>query len=164
MFDFLLRLEESGIGTWVRESNSLLAYPTILFLHTLGMGIMVGICGFIDLRVLGMARGIPLEGMPKYFGYMWGGFWISLATGIALFIPDATVKSANPVFWAKLGFIAVAIATVFLIRNAVFSNPKKPIETNGKIFALVSIVCWSGAITAGRLLAYIGPGTLYNVQ
>jgi hypothetical protein len=164
MFDFLLQLEESGIGTWVRESNSLLAYPTILFLHTLGMATMVGISGLIDLRVLGMARGVPLEGMPKYFGYLWGGFWISLSTGIALFIPDATVKSVNPVFWAKLGFIAVAVSMVFLIRNAVFRNPKKPIETSSRTFAVVSIVCWVGAITAGRLLAYVGPGTLYPVQ
>jgi hypothetical protein len=160
MFDFLVGLEESGIGTWVRESNSLLAYPSILFLHTLGMAMMVGISGFVDLRILGIARGVPMEDMPKYFTYMWAGFWVSFVTGVLLFIPDATIKAVNPVFWTKLGFIAVAVAAVLMINGAVFRDPKKPLETNAKVFAVVSIICWLGAITAGRLLAYVGPGTV----
>jgi hypothetical protein len=162
--DFLVQLEESGIGTWVRESNSLLAYPSILFLHTLGMAVMVGISGFIDLRILGIAQGVPLEGIRRYLIYMWVGFWVSFATGVALFIPDATIKGSNPVFWAKLGFIAVAVAMLFLIKGSVFRDPKRPIEPNARILAAVSIFCWLAAITAGRLLAYVGPGTVYNIQ
>src|SRR5262245_2718115 len=99
MMDFLARLEESGFGTWVRESNSLLAYPAILFLHTLGMGLLAGISGLIDLRILGFASEIPLDSMQRYVPYMWGGFWLNAVTGVILFIPDATVKAVSPVFY-----------------------------------------------------------------
>lgn len=160
MMDFLVQLEETGFGTWVRESPSLLAFPGILLLHTLGMGVVAGISTFIDLRILGMAGEMPLQGMQRYFPYMWVGCWINLVTGIALFIADATIKAASPVFWVKIGFVAMAVIIAFMIKRAVFRDVKKPIEMNAKIFAFASIFCWLGAITCGRLLAYLGSGII----
>jgi hypothetical protein len=84
-------------------------------------------------------------------------------TGIVLFILDATTKVISPVFYTKLAFIAMAVVVAFLIRNQVFRDPlvdKRPIEMYGKILAFASIICWMGAITAGRLLAYVGPGVV----
>ena len=48
-------------------------------------------------------------------------------------------------------------------QRKIFNDPladKRPIDMNGKIIAFASIVCWMGAITAGRLLAYVGPGVV----
>ena len=52
--DLLTRLQESGFAAWVASSPSLLAYPTILTLHTVGMAIVVGTCAVMDLRLLGI--------------------------------------------------------------------------------------------------------------
>ena len=35
-------LEGSALGVWTRESPSIWAYPTILTLHTVGLGVLVG--------------------------------------------------------------------------------------------------------------------------
>src|SRR5262245_56373203 len=164
--DFLSRLEQSGFATWARESNSLFAYPTILFLHTVGMGLVAGISGLIDLRILGCADEIPLIELRRLLPYMWAGFWLNTATGIVLFILDATTKAINPVFYTKMAFIAMAVV-LCVIQRREFRNPllgKRPVETNGKIIAFGSIVCWVAAITAGRLLAYLGPGVISNVR
>ena len=160
--DFLAGLEQSGFATWVRESNSLLAYPSVLFLHTVGMGFVAGISGLIDLRLLGCAPEVPLADVRKILPYMWTGFWINLVTSLVLFAIDATTKSISPVFWTKLVLIAIAI-WICRVQHGMFRDPlldKRPIDMNGKIFAFASIVCWAGAITAGRLLAYIGPGVV----
>jgi hypothetical protein len=165
MMDLLSRLEQSGFATWARESNSLFAYPTILFLHTIGMGLVAGISGLIDLRILGCADEIPLTGMRRLLPYMWAGFWLNTATGIVLFILDATTKAVNPVFYTKMAFIAMAVVLCVFQRRD-FRDPlldKKPIQTNGKLVAFASIVCWIAAITAGRLLAYLGPGVISNI-
>jgi hypothetical protein len=162
MMDVLVQLEESGLGTWVRESNSLLAYPSILFLHTLGMALLAGVSGLIDLRILGVGSEIPLDAIQKYVPYMWAGFWVNAVTGIALFIADATTKAISPVFYTKLGFIVIAMVITSLIKRRIFVDPlasKRPVPMNTRLLALVSIFCWLGAITAGRLLAYVGPGT-----
>lgn len=162
MMQFLVQLEQNGFSTWVRESNSLLAYPSVLFLHTIGMGFVAGISALIDLRILGCASEVPLGGMRRVLPYMWAGFWLNLVTGIVLFMIDATTKAISPVFYTKLGLIAVAVA-ICMVQQKVFRDPlvdKRPIDMNGRLLAFASIVCWVGAITAGRLLAYVGPGVV----
>jgi len=48
--DFLLRLEQSGIGTWVNQSDT--GYPGILLVHTIGMTLLAGTSVVIGLRIL----------------------------------------------------------------------------------------------------------------
>ena len=60
MTDFLASLENSGFGLWVRESGSLWSYPTIIFLHSLGLSFVVGLNVAMNLRLLGVAARLPL--------------------------------------------------------------------------------------------------------
>ena len=48
------------------------------------------------------------------------------------------------------------------LATRVFSDPDvdtRPFSSNAKMLAVMSLVCWLGAITAGRLLAYVGSST-----
>ena len=58
MTDFLTAVENSAFSTWLRESNSIWAYPTVLTLHTIGLALLVGANAALDLRVLGVGRRI----------------------------------------------------------------------------------------------------------
>lgn len=158
--DFLVRIEQTGFLTWVRESPSLFAFGGILLLHTVGMGIVVGINAGIDLRILGLAQELPLAPMERFLPILWIGFWLNAATGVILLAADATTKLANPDFYVKMVFIALAVINLKLIKSRVFSDPlldQKPLSTNAKILALTSLIFWLGAIAAGRLMAYVGP-------
>src|SRR5919204_1705110 len=104
--DFLARLEATSFATWVRESSSLWAYPAILFLHTVGLGFLVGTNVVIALRLLGCASRLPIAPMERFYRVMWLGFWINAASGVALLMADATTKLTNPVFYIKMAFIA----------------------------------------------------------
>ena len=46
--DFIIQLQHSAVMDWVRESGSLLGYPAILFLHTIGLATVAGLSGAID--------------------------------------------------------------------------------------------------------------------
>jgi hypothetical protein len=158
--DLFVWLESTGLASWVRESSSLLAYPTILFLHSLGMTIVVGLGIAIDLRILGVASDMALSPLQKLFPYLWLGFAINAASGALLLIADATTKFANPIFYIKLLCIGLAVAATVVLRNKVFLNPladKAPVTSTARFAAVASLVFWIGAITAGRLMAYIGP-------
>jgi hypothetical protein len=156
---FLTYLEQTGFSIWVRESRSLFSYPGILLLHTYGMAIVVGLIAGIDLRILGFAPALPLAPMRKLLPIMWVAFWLNAATGTILMVVDATTKLRNPDFFVKMGFILVAVIVQRLIEKRVFRDPDvdAPLTTNAKMLAAASLVCWLGAITAGRLLAYVGP-------
>jgi hypothetical protein len=156
--DFLAYLEQTGFSTWVRESRSLFSYPGILLAHTYGMAVVVGLIAGIDLRILGFAPALPLAPMQKFLPIMWAAFWINAATGTVLLMADATTKMTNPDFFVKMGFIFLAVIVQRMIEKRVFGNQvKAPPPTNVKVLAVTSLVCWLGAITAGRLLAYVGP-------
>jgi len=157
--EFLFRLEQMGFSKWVRESSSIFAFPSVLLLHTIGMGVVVGINAGIDLRILGIAPALPLAPMERFLPLLWLGFWVNAATGIVLVIVDATAKLSNPDFYAKMVFIALALINLRLLRNRVFRDPlvdKAPLSTQAKLLAATSLFFWLAAITAGRLMAYVG--------
>src|SRR5262245_5087062 len=160
MMDFLRLIEQSSFSQWVTGSSSVFAFPSILLFHTIGMGVVVGISAGIDLRILGLAPALPLAPMEKFFPVLWVGFWINAVTGVILLAADATTKFTNLDFYAKMVFIAIALVNLRMLRTRVFSDPlidKKPLSSDAKVLAVVSIICWLGAITSGRLLGYLGP-------
>lgn len=150
MGSVLVTLEQTGLSTWIRESGVLYAYPLILFLHTLGLSALVGLNTAIDLRLLGFGAGIPLSSLEKTFGVMWAGLALNAATGVLLFVADATRHTSNPAFYVKLACVALAVVALARIRNQVFRNQK-----SGRLLAAASLTCWFIAMSAGRLMAYI---------
>ena len=157
MTEVLASLQESGFATWLRESESIWALPTVLTFHTIGLGILVGSAFAFDLRVLGIARSIPLVPLRTLFRVMWFGFWINAVTGVALFVADASRKATSPTFLTKMTFVAIGVVTLVLIRRHVYgpaADLDRPSST-ARLIALVSILAWSAAISAGRLLAYV---------
>jgi len=153
MYEFYQALENTGFSTWIRESGSIWAYPIVLTLHTIGLGMLVGFNWAVDLRLLGVATQIPIASMERFFPWMWMGFWINACSGVVLTIADATTKMTSWVFGVKLALIAVAIIVLIQIHKQVFVKK----TSDGKALAVASIVLWVLATTAGRLMAYIGP-------
>jgi hypothetical protein len=147
MHSFFVWLEATSLSTWIRESTSVWAFPAILSLHTIGMGFAAGFNAVVDLRILGFAPSVPLLELRRFLPVMWTGFWINAVSGVLLLIAYPTKALTNPVFYVKLSFIALALVLVRLIGNA--EPPRKL-----RLLAIASLVCWTGAITAGRLLAY----------
>jgi hypothetical protein len=157
--DFLLRLQESGLATWVSQSGSLLGYPTLLFLHTLGLATVAGLSTAINLRVLGVAAGIPLAPLRGFFPAIWAAFAVTAVSGTVLLITDAVAKLSSPVFYVKMAFIVLAVVNVHLLRT-VIRNPTVdavPLPSRARTLAFTCLLWWIGATTAGRLIAYLGP-------
>jgi hypothetical protein len=156
--EFLEWLENTGFSTWVRDSQSIWAYPTILFLHTIGLSLLVGPNVAVALRLLGVGRSLPLPPFRAFFRAMWAGFWINAASGLVLLITD-TSKLFMKIFWIKLLFVALGVWVMTMIRGEIGraeSAGPKAIRF-GVTLAVASLVCWTGAIAAGRLMAYLSP-------
>ena len=160
MGSLLGQIEQSGVATWIRESGVLHGYPLILFLHTLGLSTLVGLSSAISLRLLGFAPGIPLASLSRIFPLMWAGLALTAATGVLLFVADARRHAANPAFFVKLLFVSLAVTAVALTWTRVFRFPagasaEAGLQQSGRMLATCSLACWFGALTAGRLMAYI---------
>jgi hypothetical protein len=140
--------------------NSIFAYRTFLFLHTLGMAMVAGVNAAIDLGLLGLAPTVPIRPLARLYPVMWWRFGINLFTCSALLIADATTKFTNPDFYVKMTFVFGGIAILALMRKRIFGYSaldKAPLPSTAKLLAWISLTCWIGAVTCGRLLAYWDP-------
>lgn len=154
MFDpFFLWIESTTFSVWMRESPSIFAFPMILAVHTLGLGLLAGINAALDLRLLGFAPGIPVVEFRRFLPVMWLGLRLNVLSGIALLLAYPTKALTNPVFYLKLSLIAGALV---ILRKTTgrLALTEGLMPGKVKMLAEASLVCWAGAITSGRLLAY----------
>jgi hypothetical protein len=154
---FFQWLETSAPSTVLRENPSIMAFPFILILHTVGLGFLVGANVAINGRVLGLARGVPVLSLRRYYRVMWAGFWVNLFSGMLLLLAYPTKALTNPVFFLKLAMIAVALWMARALRRRAEAAPiaagTRAPQTL-RALALAGMACWLIAIVAGRFLAY----------
>ena len=159
MQELFATIEGSSVSTWLRESNTIWAYPLVLTLHTVGLALLVGANTTLDLRLLGFGRRIPLSVMQQSFRVMWAGFWINAISGAFLFAADATTKGSTRLFALKLGLVLLGVIVIVATRRTVFVEgiDVDGISVSGlaKTLAVLSLLIWVTAITAGRLMAYV---------
>ena len=156
--EFLTWIEQTGVSRWLRESPGTFPYPFIIALHSMGMGIIVGLNVAVDLRILGAASRIPLAPMERLFPIMWLGFCVNAITGLGLMTAHPELL-ANWVMYIKLTCIALALVSLRLLWAQVFRDPnldKGTMPMRSQLLAGASILFWAGAITAGRMTAYLG--------
>jgi hypothetical protein len=154
---FLLWLESTGFGTFVREGRSLLAYPTFSVVHTLGLSIVVGISAIIGARLTGLAPTIPLAPLKRLFPIIWFGFAINTFSGSGLAAASATKTLINPLFIAKIIFVFAAVAVMRVLQVRVFRDPElenKPVDATTKFLAGALLCLWLFGMITGRVIAY----------
>jgi hypothetical protein len=154
---FLRTIEGTSFSTWMRESESPFGFYFILFIHTVGLALLVGANTVIDLRLLGVGRAIPLAPLKRFFGIMWLGFGINVTSGVLLLLAYPTKSLTNPDFYLKLTCIGFAVWIMYRMERRVFGDlglDEAAMMEKGATLAKWSLCLWIGAITAGRLLAY----------
>lgn len=157
MDHLLLALQNSPFAFWLSQG----AFPPIITVHSVGMALLVGLQGVINLRVLGIGRGVlPIPALRRFMKVVWIGFWMNLCSGILLFAiyPDKYVH--NTLFRFKISFIVAGLLLGALLNTSLLSvgdeyaaaNQVAPLRA--KTLAALSLACWISAIVAGRYLAY----------
>jgi hypothetical protein len=118
----------------------------------MGLAVLVGSCAVLDLRLLGVSRNIPLSAFRWVSTAVVIGLTVNLITGGLLFIKDPLTWTKSIPFLVKMSLVVASVATVVPMRRYVSGG-----EAGGRarILAVVSLVAWSAAVTAGRLLAYL---------
>jgi hypothetical protein len=162
---FLRAIEESPVSVWIRDSPSPFAYWFILTIHAIGMGVLVGASTVLDLRLLGVARDLPIAPLRRLYTVMWFGFWMQVASGLFLMLAFPTKALTNPVFYTKLILIAFAMTMMVKLNRRIFCdsllNDDTGMMRKGSSLAKWSLICWAAAMTAGRFLAYTAKYLVY---
>ena len=149
-------LEHSGLAVYIRQSP--LLFPAIEIVHIAGFIVLVGSAFLFDLRLLGVAKKLPVKDVADYV-LPWSrrSLIIVVPSGLLLFISQAEALSTNGVFGLKLILIFLAFTNAGIFHRFTFrsspnwSTSAPPAATAA---AIISLVLWTSVITCGRLIAY----------
>jgi hypothetical protein len=141
--------------------------PLCESLHFIGMAMLVGVAGVVDLRILGLAKGLPLGPLQRLLPWAVLGFAINLVTGFLFFAGNPRQYIGPPLslsFVAKMLFIVLAgMNVVFfyatgLKRRADGVGAGHDAPFGAKVCAAVSLFLWIGVMYWGRMLQFFGKG------
>jgi len=142
--------------------NSAWGWPTVESLHFMGLSLLIGTVGLFDLRMIGLARGIPMRALHRLVPWGIGGYVLNVMTGFMFVVSAPEQYLYNPAFQIKLTLMGIAGLNVLFFYRFVFA-PVKATAADGdapraaKIAAAVSLGCWVGVIVCGRLITYYRP-------
>lgn len=148
MMDALAYAEQTAISQFMRED--FYAYFVALIGHAFGMALLVGGGLASCLRLLGLARRIPVERLPALYPVMRLGAVLAVLSGAALLAGYPAKALTNWVFAAKFAFLASAIGLMVLAQRRAVRRE----DAGAKGLALLALLGWIGTIAAGKLLLY----------
>jgi hypothetical protein len=161
MMDSLaLWLESTAVSKAVTHYSWI--WPACETLHFVGLALLIGNVGLLDLRMLGVAKRLPVAPLARLV--RWGvlGFVINLLTGIVFFVGAPSQYVNNIAFQYKLLFIALGGANLVVFnvsgvaRRVGVLGPGDDAPAAAKIMAAASLFLWVGVMFWGRMLPFIG--------
>lgn len=132
--------------------------PLFQAVHLAGIVLLLGTTVILNLRLLGLGfRSFPL---PLLAGELWPwsktGVWLSIVSGILIFMPDPTRYSESRPFLFKLILFAVTLVYQFTVfRKALRTDPSTHSAARNTAVALASLVLWYGVAWSGRAIAFL---------
>ena len=157
--DFLITLP---IGDFVATHDWV--WPFCETLHFVGMCVLLGTVGVVDLRVLGVAKGIPIKLLEKFIPLGVIAFVVNMTTGF-IFIAGNPV--GGPMEYLtnlslQIKMLIVVIAGINLlafyatgIHRSLETVPADGNASGGaKAVAAVSLFAWIMVIIMGRFIMY----------
>jgi uncharacterized membrane protein len=140
-------LAASGPAAFLRTSFYL--YPLLNALHILSIGALVTSALLMDLRVLGLGRGLPAEAVIGHLRPVaLTALFFAVGSGLLLFSVQPLEYAANTAFRLKLLLLATALA------NAAIFTSFRLHRRGGRLLALVSIGLWLSVLVAGRFIGF----------
>ncbi len=152
-------IRETGPSQWVRAWPWTWAICETL--HFVGLSLVVGVIGLLDLRLMGFLPRIPLTALRPMLPYGIAGFLVNLATGLVFFIGTPEQYVTNVAFGMKLLFLAISGLNVLYFETRhghrlLTLADGEPMPAAFKVAGAVSLASWMMVLYWGRMLPYIG--------
>jgi len=154
---FFAWVEQFPVSVWLREADTFFAFPAVLTVHVISLGLVVGTCVAMDLRALGFLSGVPPRSMDRLTTVVWIAFAFVVASGVLLVLTYPIKNLTNPLFYFKLACVAFGLWAMVRIDRRVLLAPQGDgtiAAGNARALAIASIIVWAAAISSGRFLAY----------
>jgi hypothetical protein len=152
----------TGIGNYVAAHDWV--WPLCETLHFVGMCVLLGTVGVVDLRILGVGKGIPIHLLEKFVPLGVIAFAVNAVTGF-IFVAGNPVGGpmeylTNLSLQIKMSIVLIAGINLLVFYATGIERKVAGVPADGnapgsaKAVAAVSIFAWIMVIVMGRFIMY----------
>jgi len=134
-------------------------WPTCETLHFVGLCMLFMTVLTVDLRILGVGKGLSFKALYALLPLGMVGFCINLITGMLFFLGAPGQYIHNPEFQRKMVFVVLAGVNVlyFMIGDETWKlGEQDDAPMRAKIAAVLAIYLWVGVLYYGHMLPFLG--------
>jgi hypothetical protein len=155
-------LSSAAVAAFVADHSWV--WPLGEILHFVGMALLIGTVGLLDVRILGVAKGMPIASLEKLIPIGIVGFAMNLGSGLVFVIGNPVGGPldylGNLAFQLKMLLILLAGINLLAFYVTGIAHSADAVAAGGnappsaKAIAATSLVLWFGVIAFGRLIMY----------
>jgi len=156
---------EDGLASFTRVAALMQmrwSWPIVESIHFIGLTLLFGCIAAWDLRLIGVAKHVPITAFHRLIPLGILGFVINAASGVFFLItyPDQYVY--NQAFHVKLLCIALAGLNVAVFYATQFRRvdalgPGQPSPLIARLNGWISLALWMTIIVCGRMITFFRP-------
>jgi hypothetical protein len=145
------------VGSFVTDTPWM--WPTCETLHFVGLSLLCGVVFLVDLRVLGVMRGVSFASLHRLLPWAALGFGVNIGTGMLFFVGIPGQYIHNAAFYWKIGLVMLAGANALyftLFDEPWALGPGEDAPLTAKIAAASAMVLWIAVMYCGSMLPFLG--------
>jgi len=134
-------------------------WPTCETLHFIGLTLLLGVVLLVDLRVVGVMKGVSFASLHRLLPWAAIGFGVNVITGMLFFTGMPVQYIHNPSFYWKMVMVLVAglNAVYFTLFDEPWAlGPGEDAPFSAKFAAVSAMVLWIGVLYCGSMLPFLG--------
>ena len=119
----------------------------------------VGVVFLVDLRVLGVMKGVSFASLHRLLPWAALGFGVNVVTGMLFFVGIPGQYIHNAAFYWKIGLVMLAGANAlyFTLLDEPWSlGPGEDAPLTAKIAAVSAMLLWIAVMYCGSMLPFLG--------
>ncbi len=152
-------LRATALSHWMVDTPWV--WPICETLHFIGLALLIGIIGPLDIRLLGFMKSVPISALKSLVPWAVAGFAINLVTGLLFFIGAPQQYIGNLSWWFKMLFLTIAGVNVLLFETTQRARlgamrPGDDTPVAFKMIGGVSLASWLMVLYWGRMLPFLG--------
>ena len=136
--------------------------PLLEIVHFIGLTLVIGCAGVVDLRLLGFMRGVPVAVAMQLVPWAIAGFVMNLVSGLLFIGIDPSLYLNSATWWGKVAFLVIAGTNVLVFERSTLATRARLVAagsdttTGMKLVGATSLVAWFMVLVLGRMLPYLG--------
>ena len=154
MESLLAAMESTAVAEYLRLSRW--GYAAVNTAHILGITLLVGTIIPFNLHLLGLWRNIPRLPLARVLlPVATTGLVLAVTAGSLLFSVNATQYAGIGFFQIKIVLVVLGTLSAWWLYRGYGLSLEGANESRLKVHALLSMLCWLGALVFGRLIAFV---------